>query len=170
MASSGGGGGAGDFASLVAMAQAAQPMANLPIAGSDSATGDPYNYGQFQNFLPDAKATGQNDVATGLRPDMFRYRKPNDVVGAAGGGGPGPAAPAGTADASGARDALAQIVASGGADGTPLGARPAGPIPPQPASFRSQLPPGMMGLPGWQGSGPAGDPQAGLPSIGQRQG
>ena len=48
----------------------------LPVAGKDSTIGDPYEYGKFQNFLPDAKASGPNDMATGLRPEMFEYRKP----------------------------------------------------------------------------------------------
>ena len=59
---------------------AATPMPGLPIAGKDSAIGDPYEYGKFQNFLPDIKAEGRNDNATGLRPDMFIYKSPSGVV------------------------------------------------------------------------------------------
>ena len=56
------------------------PIPDLPIAGKDSSIGDPYDYGKFQSFLPDAKAEGPNDMATGLRPDMFNYRKPSESV------------------------------------------------------------------------------------------
>ena len=70
------GGDDGGLSSLLAM-QAAQPMPGLPVAGKDSTIGDPYEYGKFQNFLPDIKAEGQNDMATGLRPNMFNYTKPN---------------------------------------------------------------------------------------------
>ena len=52
-------------------------MPGLPIAGKDSTIGDAYEYGQFQNFLPTIKAEGQNDMATGLRPEMFGYTKPS---------------------------------------------------------------------------------------------
>jgi hypothetical protein len=51
----------------------------LPVAGKDSTIGDPYEYGKFQNFLPEAKGSGPNDMATGLRPEMFEYRKPNTL-------------------------------------------------------------------------------------------
>jgi hypothetical protein len=104
MVSSGGGSGS-DIASLIAMQQAAQPMAGLPIAGKDSATGDPYDYGKFQNFLPDVKATGPNDSATGLRPDMFTYRGPDG--------------------ASASRNALAQVISSPAAAAGPAPAAPA---------------------------------------------
>jgi hypothetical protein len=55
------------------------PIPDLPVAGKDSTIGDPYEYGKFQSFLPDAKASGPNDMATGLRPEMFQYRKPTGV-------------------------------------------------------------------------------------------
>lgn len=77
MGSSGGGGGGG--AGMMALMNQGRPMPGLPIAGS-GANIDPYDYGKFQNFLPDIKAEGQNDMATGLRPDMFTYRSPSGKV------------------------------------------------------------------------------------------
>jgi hypothetical protein len=62
--------------------QNATPAPGLPVAGQGGGTGSPYDYGQYQNFLPDAQASGQNPMATGLRPDMFKFRGP--------GGGPNP--------------------------------------------------------------------------------
>jgi hypothetical protein len=105
MASSGGGGGGNPMA---LMGQNT-PMPGLPIAGKDSSIGDPYEYGKFQNFLPDIKAEGMNDMATGLRPDMFNYNKPgaNGGTGADAGGGAGDQL----------RDALAAVVAGGGGGG-----------------------------------------------------
>ena len=95
------------------MGGAATPMPGLPVAGKDSVVGDPYKYGKFQQFLPDdlIHETGRNDNATGLRPDMFRYRGPNEgsdprdelaktiaapACGGGGGGGGGGAAAGGT--------------------------------------------------------------------------
>jgi len=101
------------------MAGAASPMPGLPVAGANSVVGDPYKYGKFQQFLPDdlIHETGRNDNATGLRPDMFRYRGPGGEVD--GGAGPGAAAAsanAGGGDMSGQiqglRDQLAQLQAS----------------------------------------------------------
>jgi hypothetical protein len=74
---SGGGGGGGNPQALY---QNAAPMKNLPIAGEGGGVGSPWEYGQFQNFLPDIKAEGQNPMATGLRPDMFKYKSPSGVV------------------------------------------------------------------------------------------
>jgi hypothetical protein len=62
-------------------------MGDLPIAGKDSTIGDPYQYGKFQNFLPDIKDTGPNDMATGLRPGMFDYKSPGGGAAAGGAGG-----------------------------------------------------------------------------------
>jgi hypothetical protein len=76
MGSSGGGGGGNPNAMFMNVA----PMADLPIAGKDSAVGSPYEYGKFQSFLPDIKAEGPNDMATGLRPEMFQYKSPSGVV------------------------------------------------------------------------------------------
>jgi hypothetical protein len=73
------GGDDGGLAAMMAM-RAATPMPGLPIAGADSTIGDPYEYGKFQNFLPDIQAEGKNPSATGLRPEMFQYRKPSGVV------------------------------------------------------------------------------------------
>jgi hypothetical protein len=67
------------MAAMMAM-RAATPMPGLPIAGADSTIGDPYEYGKFQNFLPDVQAEGKNPSATGLRPEMFQYKKPSGVV------------------------------------------------------------------------------------------
>jgi len=74
---SGGGGGGGNPALLM---QNAAPMQGLPVAGKDSTIGSPYEYGKFQNFLPDIPAEGPAPSATGLRPDMFQYRSPSGVV------------------------------------------------------------------------------------------
>ena len=71
------GGGSGNPALL---AQAGVPMPGLPVAGKDSNIGDPYNYGKFQNFLPDIPAEGRAPSATGLRPDMFKYRSPDGIL------------------------------------------------------------------------------------------
>jgi hypothetical protein len=67
---------------LMMQAAAANPMSGLPVAGKDSTIGDPYKYGQFQNFLPEPLTEGPNPMATGLRPDMFQYRKPGSGAGA----------------------------------------------------------------------------------------
>ena len=71
------GGGSGNPALLM---QNASPMPGLPVAGSDNATGDPYEYGRFQNFLPDIPAEGRAPSAEGLRPDMFQYKSPKGVI------------------------------------------------------------------------------------------
>jgi len=103
------------------MAGAASPMPGLPVAGANSVVGDPYKYGKFQQFLPDdlIHETGRNDNATGLRPDMFRYRGPGGEVD--GGAGPGAAAASANAGGGGGdmsgqiqglRDQLAQLQAS----------------------------------------------------------
>jgi hypothetical protein len=116
MSSSGDDGGSGYFPGMFG---AASPMPGLPVAGKDNVVGDPYQYGKFQNFLPDIKAEGRNDSATGLRPDMFTYRGPGGVTAPGPGGGPAaPAAAAGGGDANlsgqiqGLRDQLAQLQAS----------------------------------------------------------
>ena len=114
MTSSGGGGGDGG-GMMALMRGGGTPMPGLPIAGSSDANIDPYTYGQFQNFLPDIKAEGQNDMATGLRPDMFNYQKPGGgAVDAAGGGG-------GNVDGQiqELRDQLAKLQAGGGASQGP---------------------------------------------------
>src|SRR3954468_13109125 len=77
MGSSGGGGG-GNPAYLYM--GSGNPMPGLPVAGKDSTIGSPQEYGSFQSFLPEIKAEGQNDMATGLRPDMFQYKSPSGVV------------------------------------------------------------------------------------------
>jgi hypothetical protein len=86
MTSSGGGG--DDGMAMMALRGGGTPMPGLPIAGQGGGgVGYPYKYGQFQNFLPDIKAEGPNDMATGLRPEMFDYKKPGGGAVAAGGGG-----------------------------------------------------------------------------------
>jgi hypothetical protein len=74
---SGGGGGSSDPSALY---RTAAPMEGLPVAGKDSTIGSPYEYGEFQNFLPDIQAEGQNPMATGLRPEMFQYKSPTGVT------------------------------------------------------------------------------------------
>jgi len=76
MGSSGGG---SSGAGMMALMNQGKPMPGLPIAGA-GANIDPYEYGKFQSFLPEPKAEGQNDMATGLRPDMFTYRSPSGKV------------------------------------------------------------------------------------------
>ena len=112
MSSSGDDGGSGYFPGMFG---AASPMPGLPVAGKDNVVGDPYQYGKFQNFLPDIKAEGRNDMATGLRPEMFNYTKPNP------GGGVLPGNTLSSAnDIQGLRDQLAALqsqVNSGGGSG-----------------------------------------------------
>jgi hypothetical protein len=107
MGSSGGGGGGGGMAALMGQGT---PMPNLPVAGS-AGTVNPQEYGKFQSFLPDIKAEGINDMATGLRPHMFQYKSPSGVVAEGSGGG------AGGGDTAGLRDMLAQLLAGGGGGG-----------------------------------------------------
>lgn len=75
MSSSGDGGYQGPI-----MTSPGPAIPGLPVAGADSTIGSPFDYGKFQNFLPDIKSTGPNDVATGLRPDMFQYRSPSGAM------------------------------------------------------------------------------------------
>lgn len=77
MGSSKGGGG-----NPAALSMAAAPMPGLPIAGKDSTIGNPFEYGKFQNFLPDIPAAGEGPApsATGLTKEMFLYRSPSGVV------------------------------------------------------------------------------------------
>ena len=103
MGSSGGGGG-----NPQALMGNAAPMQGLPIAGRDSAVGSPFEYGQFQNFLPEIQAEGENPMATGLRPDMFKYRSPSGVVAESGAGN----------QIQELRDALAKLQAGQDANGT----------------------------------------------------
>lgn len=76
MGSSGGG---DSGAGMMALMQQGTPMPGLPIAGQGPSV-NPFEYGKFQNFLPDIQAEGENPMATGLRPDMFKYRSPSGVV------------------------------------------------------------------------------------------
>jgi len=149
MGSSGGGGG-GYYPGAYG---AASPMPGLPVAGADSTIGDPYEYGKFQNFLPDIKAEGINDMATGLRPHMFNYTKPNPGGGvlpgnslAGGGGAPAAAASQGNPVAAdpnqtqALRDQLAALTAGGGrGDGGWSGRGPFTPPLPQ---YLDYYPPG----------------------------
>jgi hypothetical protein len=109
---SSGGGGSSDPSALY---KTAAPMGDLPIAGKDSTIGNPFEYGQFQSFLPEIKAEGQNDMATGLRPDMFKYRSPTGVAAENGAGGD-----SGSGGADAMRNVLAALTsgaAGGGAGG-----------------------------------------------------
>ena len=75
---SGGGGGGGNPQALY---QNAAPMQGLPIAGSESTIGSPYEYGQFQSFLPELSTDGSpNPMATGLSRDMLQFRSPTGTV------------------------------------------------------------------------------------------
>lgn len=125
MGSSGGGGG-GYFPG---MGGAASPIPDLPVAGKDSTIGDPYDYGKFQNFLPDIETdtlnpsttdhpliqnSGVNPSATGLRPYMFDYKSPRSNVTqgpATGGGGGGGGGGASSSDIQDLRNQLAQLQA-----------------------------------------------------------
>jgi hypothetical protein len=71
------GGGSSDPSALY---RNAAPMADLPIAGAGSTIGSPFEYGQFQSFLPEIQAEGENPMATGLRPEMFQYKSPTGVT------------------------------------------------------------------------------------------
>ena len=112
---SGGGGGGGNPGML---ASNAAPMKGIPIAGQEGGIGDAFNYGKFQSFLPDAKAEGPNDMATGLRPDMFQFKSPNgNVAGGTGG-----------TQIEDMRDILAKLKTGGGGgaggDSNTVGSRP----------------------------------------------
>jgi len=76
---SGGGGGGGNPAALY---QNAAPMEGLPISGKESTIGSPWEYGEFQNFLPDIPEAGKGPApsATGLTSEMFKYKSPTGVV------------------------------------------------------------------------------------------
>jgi hypothetical protein len=87
---SGGGGGGGDPSKL---AMGGTPMPGIPIAGQ-GADVNPFEYGAFQNFLPDmptADAFGKGErapSAMGLNQDMFKYKNPMGELapGSSGGG------------------------------------------------------------------------------------
>jgi hypothetical protein len=59
----------------------ATPQPGLPIAGQGAGV-NPQEYGKFQSFLPNEliHESGPNDMATGLRPDMFKFKSPSGVV------------------------------------------------------------------------------------------
>jgi hypothetical protein len=111
-----GGGGSGNPALLL---QGGTPMPGLPVAGKDSNIGDPYDYGKFQNFLPDIPAEGRAPSATGLRPDMFKYRSPSGIIDPGSNSGD---SSGGSGDVTGQikdlRDQLAKLTAGGGGDGS----------------------------------------------------
>ena len=73
MGSSGGG-----SSNPAALYQNAAPMGGLPIVGKDSSpVANPYDYGKFQNFLPDIPSDGSAaPLAHGLTSDMFTYKSP----------------------------------------------------------------------------------------------
>ena len=95
------------------------PMPGLPVAGTDDAVKNPFEYGKFQNFLPEIKAEGVNDMATGLRPDMFQYKSPSGVVAESGGSNNF------AADIQGLRDELAKLKAQSAQPAGPSGRRSA---------------------------------------------
>jgi len=99
---SGGGGGGGNPEALY---ENAAPMEGLPVAGAGSTIGSPWEYGQFQNFLPEIPAEGPAPSATGLKPDMFQYKSPSGVVAEGGANG----------QIEELRAALAKLQAAGGA-------------------------------------------------------
>jgi len=103
MGSSGGGGG-GNPAHLM---NNAAPMQGLPVAGANGAVSDPFTYGKYQSFLPNPVAEGPNPMATGLRPDMFNYRSPRDIMAGNSGAPPGDDA----SQIQGLRDELARLQA-----------------------------------------------------------
>lgn len=74
MGSGGGGGG-----NPAALSQQSAPMAGLPIAGGAGGDIDPFDYGFFQNFLPNIPAEGKGPApsATGLTAEMFKYLSPS---------------------------------------------------------------------------------------------
>jgi hypothetical protein len=71
------GGGSSDPSALY---RTAAPMEGLPVAGKDSNIGSPYEYGEFQSFLPEIQADGKNPMATGLTPDMLQFKSPQGVT------------------------------------------------------------------------------------------
>jgi hypothetical protein len=145
MGSSDGGGGFNPLAF-----GAATPMPGLPVAGAGGTIGDPYEYGKFQNFLPDIKAEGVNDMATGLRPHMFNYTKPNPggaagnslTPGASGAGAPAASpvvqanlgAPGGGSPSDELRNQLAMLTQGGGRGDGGSSNRWGGNYPPDPYS------------------------------------
>lgn len=110
MGSSGGGDGGMGMMSLMGQGT---PMPGLPIAGQGGGV-NPREYGMFQNFLPEPLEEGQNPMATGLRPDMLKFRSPNGVEAAGSGGGAGGNL-AGEIEA--LRGELAKLTAGGGDGG-----------------------------------------------------
>ena len=87
MGSSDGGGGGNPGL----LSQFAGKLGNLPVAGEEGTARDPYDYGKYQSFLPNISAEGPNPMATGLRPSMFEYRSPKEILAGNGteGGGEG---------------------------------------------------------------------------------
>jgi hypothetical protein len=77
---SGGGGNPG------ALYQNAAPMEGLPIAGKDSTIGSPFEYGQFQSFLPNLPSAEEQaggmraPSATGINSDMLKFKSPSGVI------------------------------------------------------------------------------------------
>lgn len=94
------GGGGGDPSALM---RQASPMPNIPIAGGEGTVTNPFDYGKFQNFLPDVPSAEdfakgvRAPSATGLNKEMFDYKSPSGgslrdqlaaaVAGGAGGAG-----------------------------------------------------------------------------------
>lgn len=140
------------------------PMPNLPIAGSPEASIDPKTYGEFQSFLPDAPDAGGGPAAsaTGLTKDMFDYRKPGAMRDAlaqvVAGGGAGAGAAGGGAGAGGGD---AGVAGDGGSQSGPVG-QSGGTVGGGPygaameAATIARYGP-RAGWPSWLGGGPAGD-------------
>jgi hypothetical protein len=91
MGSSGGG---DDGMGMMALMGQGTPMPGLPIAGQGAGV-DPTTYGKYQSFLPEPLAEGPNPMATGLRPDMLKFRSPGSSADASSGGGGDPNSPEG---------------------------------------------------------------------------
>jgi hypothetical protein len=81
-------------------------MPGLPIAGQGAGV-DPTTYGKFQSFLPEPLAEGPNPMATGLRPDMLKFRSPGGGADASSGGGT-------SGEIEALRGELAKLTAGGG--------------------------------------------------------
>jgi hypothetical protein len=100
------------------LSQGGVPMPGLPIAGQGAPNDNPRNFGQFQNFLPDAPAVaGTAPSARGLTAAMMQFKSPQGVAAAAPAAvAAAPAAPAAAAGGD-LRTQLADAMASGGGFG-----------------------------------------------------
>jgi hypothetical protein len=117
------GGDSGGGGNPAALYQNAAPMEGLPIAGKDSTIGSPFEYGQYQSFLPDLPSADQMKEgmrapsATGINSDMMKFKSPSGVI------APNP----GADEIKGLRDELAKLKAGGAAGNNVLGGNGQGP-------------------------------------------